>query len=43
VLFDWDTEGWQNYLADPEVPPMLQAAGHASRPQVAEFAGDLDA
>jgi hypothetical protein len=42
VLFDWDTEGWQNYVSDPEVPAMLQEAGHASRPQVAEFAGQLD-
>jgi hypothetical protein len=42
VLFDWDTEGWQNYLSDPDVPALLQEAGHASRPQVAEFAGQID-
>jgi len=42
VLFDWDAEGWQNFVSDPEVPAILQEAGHASRPQVAEFAGQLD-
>jgi hypothetical protein len=42
VLFDWDAEGWQNFISDPEVPAILQQAGHASRPQVAELAGELD-
>ena len=42
VLFDWDAEGWQNFISDPEVPAILQAAGHATRPQVAEPAGQLD-
>ena len=42
VLFDWDAEGWQNFISDPEVPAILQQAGHASRPQVAEPAGQLD-
>ena len=42
VLFDWDSEGWQNFVSDPEVPPILQSGGHATRPQVAEFAGELD-
>ena len=43
VLFDWDTEGFQSFVADPEVPPILQAAGHKSRPQVADIAGRYDA
>jgi hypothetical protein len=42
VLFDWDAEGWQNFVSDPEVPPILQSAGHATKPQIAELAGDLD-
>ena len=42
VLFDWDAEGWQNFISDPDVPAILQQAGHASRPQVAELAGQLD-
>jgi hypothetical protein len=43
VLFDWDEEGFQNFLSDPEVKPIVQEAGHKSRPQVAEFGGQLDA
>ena len=36
VLFDWDAEGWQSFLSDPEVPPIMQEAGHKGRPQAAE-------
>jgi heme-degrading monooxygenase HmoA len=36
VLFDWDLDGWQNFASDPEVPPIMQEAGHKGRPQVAE-------
>ena len=43
VVFDWDEEGYNNLLSDPEVPAILQEAGHASRPQIAELAGQLDA
>jgi quinol monooxygenase YgiN len=43
VLFDWDPEGWQEFLADPEVPPIIQEAGHIGRPQAAEFSGHNDA
>ena len=43
VLFDWDETGWQNYVSDPEVPAILQDAGHKSRPQIAEFSGKYDA
>ena len=28
VLFDWDADGWQNFVSDPEVPAVLQEAGH---------------
>jgi hypothetical protein len=42
VLFDWDEEGFQNFLSDPEVPPIIQEAGHKSRPQAAEFGGQYD-
>lgn len=42
VLFDWDEAGWQDFVSDPEVPAILQEAGHATRPQVAEFSGQLD-
>jgi hypothetical protein len=42
VLFDWDAAGWQNFVSDPEVPPILQEAGHKSRPQAAELRGQYD-
>ena len=43
VLFDWDLEGWQNFASDPEVPAIMQEAGHKGRPQVAELGGRYDA
>jgi hypothetical protein len=43
VLFDWDAEGWQNFVSDPEVPAILQEAGHKGRPQAAELGGKYDA
>ena len=43
VLFDWDAEGFQSFVSDPEVPPILQEAGHKGRPQAAEPGGQYDA
>ncbi len=43
VVFDWDEEGWQSFVSDPEVPAILQEAGQKIRPQEAEFAGRHDA
>jgi hypothetical protein len=43
VLFDWDAEGWQSFVSDPEVPAILKAAGHMGRPQAAELGGRYDA
>ena len=42
VLFDWDEEGWQSFVSDPEVPPIMKEAGHTSRAQVAELIERLD-
>lgn len=42
VLFDWDAEGWNAFVTDPDVPPILQAAGHTSKPQVAELRARYD-
>ena len=39
VLFDWDEQGWQSFVSDPEVPAIMKEAGHKSRPQAAQFAG----
>ena len=43
VLFDWDEEGWQNFVSDPEVPAILQESGAKGRPQAAELDGQYDA
>jgi hypothetical protein len=43
VIFDWDAEGWQSFVSDPEVPPIMQAAGHKGKPQVAELVARCDA
>ena len=43
VLFDWDADGWQSFVSDPEVPPIMQEAGHKGKPQAAQLVGDYDA
>jgi hypothetical protein len=42
VLYDWDEEGLQNFLSDPEVPSIVQEAGYKGRLQPAEFGGQYD-
>ena len=37
VVFDWDEQGWANFVSDPEVPPVLKEAGHLSKPQAASL------
>jgi hypothetical protein len=32
VVFDWDEQGWQSFVSDPEVPPIMKEAGHKSKP-----------
>ena len=43
VIFDWDEAGFQKFLSDPEVPPIVKAAGHKSQPQAAPFGGKFGA
>jgi len=43
VVFDWDEQGWQSFVSDPEVPPIMKEAGHKSRPVAAQFAGRCEA
>lgn len=38
-IFDWDSSGWQNFVADPEVPAIFTEAGLKGKPQAAEFVG----
>ena len=39
VIFDWDEQGWQSFVSDPEVPPIMKEAGHKTKPQAALLAG----
>lgn len=43
AVFDWDQEGWASFVSDPEVPAILQEAGHRGRPQAGEFLGSYHA
>ena len=40
VVFDWDQQGWQSFVSDPEVPPVMKEAGHKTKPQALVLAGD---
>jgi hypothetical protein len=42
VIFDWDAQGWQSFVSDPEVPGIMQAAGHKGKPQAAGLGGQYD-
>jgi hypothetical protein len=43
VIFDWDAEGWTSFVSDPEVPAILQEAGHKGKPEAAELCGSYEA
>jgi hypothetical protein len=43
VVFDWDEQGWTDFVSDPEVPAVLKDAGHLSKPQVASVLGEYRA
>jgi hypothetical protein len=43
VLFDWDEKGWQSFVSDPEVPPIMKEAGHKGKPQAAVLGGKFNA
>jgi len=43
AIFDWHLEGWKSFASDPEVPPIMQQAGHKAKPQVTELVGRFDA
>jgi hypothetical protein len=42
VAFDWDEDGYQALLADPEMPGIFQEAGVQGRPEKAEPAGETE-
>ena len=43
AIFDWDEQGWQSFVSDPEVPAILQEAGHIGKPQAARLVGQYNA
>jgi hypothetical protein len=43
ILFDWDEAGFQELLADPDMPAIFQEAGLQGKPQLVQKAGELDA
>ena len=43
VIFDWDEQGFKNFLSDPEVPAIIQEAGHKGRPHAATLGGRYSA
>ena len=43
AIFDWDLDGWQSFASDPDVPQIMQEAGHKSRPEVGELVGRFEA
>jgi hypothetical protein len=44
VVFDWDDDGFQRFVSDPDVPGIFQDAGlQGGRPEKAELAGEHDA
>ena len=42
-LFDMDAAGWANFVADPEVPPILKEAGALGKPEAAQLLGSYRA
>ena len=44
VLFDWDEEGFEAFMADPDVPGIMESAGLRRRPEptFVEAPRDLD-
>ena len=43
VVFDWDEEGYQRLISDPDMPGIFQEAGLRGPPQKAELAGEYEA
>jgi hypothetical protein len=43
VVFDWDEEGFRNFVSDPEMAAIFEEGGIQGKPQAAEFVRDHDA
>jgi hypothetical protein len=42
VVFDWDEEGYGNFVSDPDMPAIFEEAGLQGRPETAELAREHD-
>ena len=42
VVFDWDEQGWQSFISDPDTPAIFQEAGMDGRPKAAAFVRSHD-
>ncbi len=43
VVFDWDEEGYKNFLSDPDMAAIFQEAGLRGTPEMAELVREFDA
>jgi hypothetical protein len=43
LVFDWDEEGYESLLSDPEVPAIFKEAGLEGMPEMAVLAREHDA
>ena len=43
VVFDWDEEGFRNFVSDPEMAAIFQEGGLQGRPQAADLVREHDA
>jgi hypothetical protein len=37
VIFDWDEQGFRNFVSDPDTPAIFEEGGVQGRPQAAEL------
>jgi hypothetical protein len=42
VVFDWDDEGYDKLLSDPDMPAIFEEGGLQGRPEKAELAREHD-
>lgn len=42
AVFDWDEEGWQSYLADPQAAEIFKEGGLEGRPETIPPVGETD-
>jgi hypothetical protein len=42
-VFDWDEEGFKNFMSDPDLPAIFQEAGLQGKPEMAELVRQHDA